>query len=322
MDASPGFDCIYVSPSTGVHDARWFSALTSLGHRPHHVPRDAFPGGEDFIAHIAHAASGGIPVIAGPLEIAEMLNASVDKLIFLSWGFDLQEAAPNTDLSSFHAVIIDSHANEEIAQGFGATRTVLIPWGVDLRTLTSDKRVADLTAYGISADEPVALSLRAHEELYRVADIIEAFARAPLHARLVIGNTGSLTPHLQQLARDLGVDAVFLPPVDESDVPALLRRASVCVTASQVDGTSVTLLQAMACGTPIAASANAGNLEWIEDGVTGFLFPIAGIDALGSALERAIAEGSAVTHAALAQVTKRADWQQNITKLDSLLTQL
>ena len=321
MDVSPGFDCIYVSPSTGVHDNRWLSALTSLGHSPHHVPRDAFPEDEGFIAHVANAARGGIPVIAGPLEIAEMLNASAGNLIFLSWGFDLQEAAPEAGLSSFHAVIVDSHANEKIAQGFGATRTVLIPWGIDLTAIESDTRVADLTAYGVSADETVVLSLRAHEELYRVADIIEAFRRVPLQARLVIGNTGSLTPHLQQLASDLGVDAVFLPPGDESDVPALLQRASVYVTASRVDGTSVTLLQAMACGTPIAASANPGNLEWIEDGVTGFLFPIADIDALGSALERAITTGPIVTHAALAQVTERADWQKNITKLDSLLTQ-
>ena len=313
--------CIYVSPSTGVHDIRWLSALTSLGHSPHHVPRDAFPSDEDFIAHIAHASSSGIPVIAGPLEIAKMLNTSTHSLIFLSWGFDLQDAELDTDLSGFHAVIVDSHANEQVARGFAATRTVLIPWGIDLTPIKDDTRMADLTAYGVSANETVVLSLRAHEELYRVADIIEAFSRVPLQARLVIGNTGSLTPHLQQLASDLGANAVFLPPVDESDVPALLRRASVYVTASRVDGTSVTLLQAMACGTPIVASANSGNLEWIEDGVTGFLFPIADIDALGAALKRTIAARPIVTHAALAQVTERADWQKNITKLNSLLTQ-
>ena len=319
MDVSPGFDCIYVSPSTGVHDVRWLSALTSLGHTPHHVPRDAFPEDEDFIAHIAHAASSGIPVIAGPLEIAKMLNASTDNLISLSWGFDLQEAAPNTDLSSFHAVIVDSHANEQIAQGFGATRTVLIPWGIDLTAIESDTRVADLKPYGVSADETVVLSLRAHEELYRVADIIEAFARVPLQARLVIGNTGSLTPHLQQLASDLGVDAVFLPPVDESDVPALLRRAGVYVTASRVDGTSVTLLQAMACGTPIVASTNPGNIEWIEDGVTGFLFPIADVDALDAAIGRALKSDPALLQAARSRVEESANWERNIHALQPIL---
>lgn len=320
MDASRGFDCIYVSPSTGVHDVRWVSSLTSLGHTPRHIPRDSFPSDDEFIDQVATAASGGVSVITGPLDVALMLQESVEALIFLSWGFDLQEAAPDTDLSGFRGVIVDSHANEDIAQSFGAQRTALIPWGIDLASITSDHRVADLTEFGVSADEKVVLSLRAHEEIYRVGDIIEAFAQVPIDARLVIGNSGSLTPELRQLASKLEVDAVFLPPVAESDVPALLRRANVYVTASRVDGTSVTLLQAMACGVPVVASANVGNLEWIEDGSTGFLFPIADVDALGSAMHRGIDEGPRVTRAAQELVAQRADWRQNIRKLNALLT--
>ena len=315
-----GQACVYVSEGSGVHDRRWMAALTLIGMQPRHIPRNHYASDDAFLRAIELASEDHVPIIAGPLKIAELLRPLEEDVVFLSWGFDLQEAVPDTDLRDFRGVIVDSHANEQIAQSFGAQRTVLIPWGIDLAATTTDQRMADLTVYGIAADERVVLSLRAHEQLYRVSDIIEAFSQVPIDARLVIGNSGSLTPSLRQLASELEVDAVFLPPVNESDVPALLRTASVYVTASRVDGTSVTLLQAMACGVPVVASANAGNLEWIKEGSNGFLFPIADIDALGAALNRALDEGSRVTQAAITQVAQRADWQQNISKLNSLLT--
>ena len=315
-----GQACVYVSERTGVHDTRWIAALTLIGMHPRHIPRDRYASDAAFFHAVELASGGDIPVIAGPLKIAEQLRPLGAKVVFLSWGFDLQEAVPDTDLSGFRGVIVDSHANEDIAQSFGAQRTAVIPWGIDLASITSDQRVADLTEFGVLADERVVLSLRAHEDLYRVSDIIEAFGQVSINARLVIGNSGSLTPELRRLASEFNFDAVFLAPVDEPDVPALLRRASVYVTASRVDGTSVTLLQAMACGVPVVASANLGNLEWVEDGSTGFLFPIADIQALGAAVHRAIDEGPGVTRAAQELVAQRADWKQNIRKLTVLLT--
>ena len=320
VSTSQGIDCIYVSPGTGVHDTRWLSALTLLRRLPQHIRRDAFATDKTFVAAVQRAANDTLPVIAGPLKIASTLIEAIDHLVLLSWGFDLQEASTELNLTKFAAVIVDSRANERLALTAGAKRVVLIPWGIDFSAIESDAQVTDLTKFGVAADEKVILSLRAHEELYRVADVIEGFARAPIDARLVIGNTGSLTPELKESAARLGVDAVFLPAVDESEVPSLLRRSSVYVTASRVDGSSVTLLQAMACGVPVVASANTGNLDWIEDGVTGFLFPIADIGALSSALSRAFDDGLDVTEQARAQVELRADWQRNIQQLIPLLT--
>jgi len=168
----------------------------------------------------------------------------------------------------------------------------------------------------------VVISLRAHEPRYRVADIIEAFARRPRAARLVIGNSGSITPELRQLTQELNIDAVFLPAVSEEKVPSLLRRADTYVTASEVDGTSVTLLQAMACNVPVVASANAGNVDWVDDGITGFLFPIADIDALDDAINRALDQHHDVTVAARRSVEESADWQRNIHALQPLLQNL
>lgn len=315
--------CLYASQTRGVHDARWIRALRGVGLNVKYVARVDFTSDSAFESHVASEASRAAFVIAGPLDTAQRVAQQADSVILLSWGFDLQDADESQlDLQSFIAVIVDSTANLKIAEEHGARDIVLVPWGVDLDELSEASVAADLAPFGIEPSERVVLSLRAHEELYRVADIIEAFAVIETDARLVIGNTGSLTAHLQDQARRLGVDATFIPAVAEDRVPALLRRSSAYVTASRVDGSSVTLLQAMACGVPVVASANAGNADWVADGNTGFMFPVGDAAALARAIQRALDDGDSVTEAALAQIRERADWKRNIRQLEHFLTTL
>lgn len=311
--------CVYVSAGSGVHDDRWMAALRRLGHHPVHIARDRYSSESNFRDAVRKVATDPVPVIAGPLDIALALRDVSTRLVMLSWGFDLQGAAPELDLSAFLGVVVDSKSNEQIARRAGAQQIVNIPWGIDIQAIDASTGIADLTDQGIESDEPVVLSLRAHEPRYRVADIIEAFARRPRSARLVIGNSGSLTGELRKLARELDVDAVFLAPVEEDQVPALLRRASVYVTASEVDGTSVTLLQAMACNVPVVASANAGNIDWIEDGVTGSLFPITDIEALDAAIEVALGSNPEIPRNARSRVEEYANLERNTQALQPIL---
>ena len=313
---------VLVAEHGGAHVDRWRTALLNLGFNINCVLKDRCVSNLEFLDAIDSSEESQI-VICGPLALAQTLVPDCNPLLLLSWGFDLQDAEEGElFLADFAAVIVDSTANQRIAKEHGARKVVLIPWGVDLEELHHHTEVADLSRFGVAATERVVLSLRAHEEMYRVSDIIEAFALTEIDARLVVGNTGSLTTQLQELALELGVDATFIPAVSEDRVPSLLRRASVYVTASRVDGTSVTLLQAMACGVPVVASANAGNADWVEDGVTGFVFPVGDTRALSHAIERALREGDNVISAAREQVHERADWRHNIEQLKELFESL
>jgi glycosyltransferase involved in cell wall biosynthesis len=307
----------------GVHDDRWIKALRAIGIDVVDISRVDFPSDTGFEDHVASEASRVDFVIAGPLELARRVAKQADAVVLLSWGFYIQDAdTEQLDLERFTAVIVDSTANREIAEVHGARKILLIPWVVDIDAMNGGASAADLSPFGIAHSERVVLSLRAHEELYRVADIIEAFAMVDTDARLVVGNSGSLTSQLQDQARSLGIDATFIPAVAEDEVPALLRRSSVYVTASRVDGTSVTLLQAMACGVPVVASANSGNADWVEDGVTGFMFPVGDAAALAYAIQQALDNGDSVKQSALAQVRERADWNRNVHQLQEFLTNL
>ncbi|MDX2038070.1 MAG: glycosyltransferase [Isosphaeraceae bacterium] len=91
---------------------------------------------------------------------------------------------------------------------------------------------------------------------------------------------------LKQMAVDLGVadHVIFLGNV--ADVPALLAESSVMVLPSTTEGISVAILEAMACGVPVIATAVGGNPEVVEHEVTGLLVPANDADAIADAMLR------------------------------------
>ena len=328
-------DCVYATAGWGIHDERWVTALLEVGLAPHVVSlgRDASDALELRQA-VEQAASGGLPVLAGPLHtVTQSLVGLPVRLVGLSWGYDLSDLdAARADLAwlaSLDGLIVDSHANRAIAEGAGlsADRITFLPWGVDLAEFVFHGPWIDAFHLGVPPHAHLVLSLRAHEPVYRVADIVEAFARVPRRAGLhedfpdpylIIGHSGSLTEELKQQVRDLGIAdrTRFLGSVPEHDLVPLLGRAACYVTAAEVDGTSVTLLQAMACGTPVIASDTPGNLGWIEDGVTGYTFATGDVDSLARIIDEVNHHyPTDVVQRARALVERDADWHANLPRL-------
>lgn len=77
---------------------------------------------------------------------------------------------------------------------------------------------------------------------------------------------------------------------ERHDVPALLADADVFVLSSTSEGMPLTVLEAMAAGLPVVASAVGGLPELVEDGVTGLLVPPRDPEALADVLRRLLAD--------------------------------
>jgi glycosyltransferase involved in cell wall biosynthesis len=109
-------------------------------------------------------------------------------------------------------------------------------------------------------------------------------ATAGIDLRLAMIGDGPLWQQSRAALDNQGESGAAWLPGARSDVPALLRVFDVYALGSLREGISNTILEAMASGLPVVASATGGNLELIVGGQTGMLVPPGDTPALAKAL--------------------------------------
>jgi glycosyltransferase involved in cell wall biosynthesis len=103
-----------------------------------------------------------------------------------------------------------------------------------------------------------------------------------------IAGEGELRPELEKLVADLGLtDRIFLPGTIE-DVPNFLRDLDIAVLCSKSEGMSNAILEYMAAGKAIVATAVGGNVQLLEHDRHGLLVPTGDPHALAEAMRRLI----------------------------------
>jgi glycosyltransferase involved in cell wall biosynthesis len=132
---------------------------------------------------------------------------------------------------------------------------------------------------------------------------VRALAIAPQlrpRARLVMVGDGPLRGQAQAILDEAGVGDLAWLPGERDDVADVMRGLDCFVLPSLAEGISNTILEAMATGLPVIATAVGGNAELVGHGRTGSLVPADDVDALAQALvtmaaqpERAAAMGQA-----------------------------
>jgi sugar transferase (PEP-CTERM/EpsH1 system associated) len=128
-------------------------------------------------------------------------------------------------------------------------------------------------------------------------------------ARLVLVGDGPLLNTMRALAANLGIADIAWLPGSTDNVPRLMQALDVFVLPSLNEGVSNTILEAMATGLPVLASAVGGNVELVEDRVTGRLFPAGNAEELATRLEDYL-DNAALrrTHGRAARVVAQRDF--------------
>ena len=273
-------------------------------------------------------------VHAGPLQGPAWLAARTgfSPLVSMSWGSDLLVEADKTRLMRWRTLFTLSRTTVMLADcravatkaasfRFPPERIKVFPWGVDLNFFVP-VGTAPLRRRLKWQKCMVFLCSRSMEPLYGVDVVVQAFIRVAAsqpRARLLLMGTGSQQGLLRSMVSEAGLDdrVYFGGFAPLQDLPGMYRSADVYVSASHSDGSSVSLMEALACGKPALVSDIPGNREWVEPGKQGWLFKDGDSEALSARMSEICEQGvdADIPLNARQLAEKKADWNQNFRQL-------
>ena len=109
---------------------------------------------------------------------------------------------------------------------------------------------------------------------------------------LTVVGDGPARAELERHAHEkLGSSCLLTGPLSRADTLAVMKSADIFVLNSSYEGLSHVLIEALALGKPILATAVGGNPEVITDGETGLLVPAGDQVALSHALAMLLGNG-------------------------------
>jgi glycosyltransferase involved in cell wall biosynthesis len=174
---------------------------------------------------------------------------------------------------------------------FAARRTV-IHNGVDLAELDSRKSPDAAEPQG-----PFILSIASQDEWKGLDVLIRAIAL--LHdqgetTRLALAGDGPMRAELERLTAALGLNhhVRFLGYQPRSSVARLLNQCSLFVLPSRSEPFGIAVIEALACGKPVVATAVGGIPEIIEQGTNGILVQPDDAPALAAAIRRVLGDAN------------------------------
>lgn len=116
--------------------------------------------------------------------------------------------------------------------------------------------------------------------------LVQQHPESASHARLVIIGEGGTRADCQRLLAEAGLAARAWLPGERHDIADVMRALDVFVLPSKNEGISNTILEALASGLPVIATAVGGNVELVADDVNGTLVQPGDVAGLAQALLR------------------------------------
>jgi glycosyltransferase involved in cell wall biosynthesis len=263
---------------------------------------------------------------AGPIQTCAFIAVltGFHPILTMSWGFDLMKDVDRNKWWQFathytlrRSTFFTSDAlvtrDKAIAYGMRPDRTVVFPWGVDLDHFSPSPKKDQLsTGFTLFCN-------RSWEPNYGVDVVARAFvnvAEKREDVSLMLLSGGSQGALIRNILASGGVieRAAFPGNISQAELPRFYRMADLFISASHVDGSSVSLMEALACGLPCVVSDIPANKEWVADGVNGWIFPDGDVSALAAVILKAIDQCASlpeVSGNARATAEEKADWKKN-----------
>ena len=282
-ELEPGVTVEYIGPADGQHsDESGLLAQVPAFSRPLH---ERWRRNRPDVVHALRWTSG-LAALAAARDLQIPVVQSFDSLgvaerrhhvIARDAGTERIRLEPAIGRSASAVLAVSSDEESDLTRLGVPRRSIrVVPCGVDTDEFSPEGPVAE------RATRPRLVTVAELSEHDALATLLHAMSKVPGADLVVAGG-----PPLAQLRDDLGFrrlskladylgisgQVTFAGQVGRSALPPLLRSADLLVSVSEYDPTGILAVQAMACGTPVIASAAGGQVDAVLDGTTGILVP-------------------------------------------------
>jgi L-malate glycosyltransferase len=266
--------------------------------------------------------------------------AGFHPMLAMSWGSDILVDAERDDewkqatitaLNGADGFFCDCDAVRERARQIVprvVNNVVQFPWGLERGVFGPDGYRVELPW---SKDHFVFVSTRAWEPGYGVDILLQAFEIAQQRAessRLLLIGHGSLENEVRHFVEShrLAEFVSIRKDVAGSEMPKYFRSADAYISCTPSDGSSVSLLEAMATGLPAIVADNPSNREWLSEGVNGWFGKIEAPHSFAEKITEVANLGSTAREQAsrtsIETIRERADWDRNFGQLTQIYQRL
>lgn len=182
-----------------------------------------------------------------------------------------------------------------LAYGLPPGKVFLTPNGVDTDLFHPLDRAACRTELGLDSDAKLVVWAGRLAPEKGLGDLIEAMGRLAerVPAQLILLGDGPEKSDLEQAAAQTGVEVKFVTTVSRSEMPFWYGAADMVALSSLREGRPNVILEALACGRAVAATAVGGVPELVRDGGEGRLAPPSDPKRLAGAIEAVLSDDQA-----------------------------
>jgi glycosyltransferase involved in cell wall biosynthesis len=179
---------------------------------------------------------------------------------------------------------------------------------------------------GLDAPSFTVVSNRNLLPIYNLSLLIRAIPmvlKEEPEVKFIIAGEGPERQNLENEVKDLKISShvQFVGQIPHGEMPNLLSRANVYISTSLYDGTSISLLEAMACGVFPIVTEIPSNQEWITDDQNGFLISINNENHLARKIVEAFRRPALLTEAGQKNqkmVEERGHWKRTIREITGI----
>jgi glycosyltransferase involved in cell wall biosynthesis len=270
------------------------------------------------------AASGYHPLLLMPWGSDLLINPQMSISLMFKTKFVLSKADMITcDCESVKRKILELIP-------FPPEKIVVFPWGVDL-TLFRQNLNGNLMRKQLEWEKnKILLMIRSFSQIYGVEYFLHALPKIIKECpdvRIILCGDGPLRIRFQEIVKDYGIGdyVYFAGLIKNEELPSYFSAADIYISSSLSDGTSLSLLEAMACGLPVIVPDVSSYFEWINNNENGFVIPRKDSNQLALKIIQLLNDEDKCRkfgqrNFEIAQA--RANWDRNFEKLEYIYSSL